>query len=347
MNIKRVIYFFVFAFGGFLLTASLGFCPLPGDDINFVVPPGWPQPHYDLSKNKLTEAGFKLGRRLFFDPVLSRDSSTSCASCHTQFSGFTHVDHSLSHGINGLKGTRNSLTLFNLAWGTSFMWDGGVNNMEVQPLNPITNPVEMDNTLENIVIKLNSSALYKPLFYAAFGDSMVTGQHVLKALAQFTVMLESFNSKYDKYVRHEAGGEMSKEELKGLKIFRKHCASCHTEPLFTNNAFENNGLPVDTELNDYGRIRITHDPNDSLKFKVPSLRNIANSYPYMHDGRFGSLEQVLQHYTQGIVSSPTLARQLRKKIRLSDGDKTDLIAFLKTLSDKQFLFDMRFRNYAY
>jgi cytochrome c peroxidase len=347
MKIKRLIYFFVFVFGSFLLTASLGFCPGPGSDVNFVVPPGWPQPHYDFSKNKLTEAGFKLGRKLFFDPGLSRDSSTSCSSCHTQFSGFTHVDHSLSHGINGLKGTRNSLTLFNLAWSTSFMWDGGVNNLEVQPLNPITNPVEMDNTLEHVVTRLNNSPAYRQMFYDAFGDSLATGQHVLKALAQFTVMFESYNSKYDKYMRHEPGGEMTKEELKGLKIFRKHCSSCHTEPLFTNYSFQNNGLPVDTELNDYGRMRITHDPADSLKFKVPSLRNIVNSYPYMHDGRFGSLEQVLDHYTNGIVKSPTLAKQLRKKIKLNDEDKKDLIAFLKTLSDKQFLFDMRFRNYLY
>ncbi len=342
---KRIVYFFVCVFGGFLLAASFGFCPVPGD-VDFVIPKGWPQPHYDFSKNKLTEAGFKLGRRLFFDPGLSRDSSTSCASCHTQFSGFTHVDHSLSHGINGLKGKRNSLTLFNLAWGTSFMWDGGVNNLEVQPLNPIENPVEMDNKLENIVAKLNQSTVYKSLFYAAFDDSLVTGQHVLKALAQFTVMLESYNSKYDKYMRHEAGGEMTRAELHGLKLFRKNCASCHTEPLFTNNGYENNGLPVDTELNDFGRIKITRLAADSLKFKVPSLRNIANSYPYMHDGRFGNLKKVLEHYTSGIVNSPTLAKQLRRKIMLSEEDKNDLIAFLQSLSDKDFLFDMRFRNYA-
>lgn len=344
---RWVVYFFLFVLGGVMLAASFGFCPDPDEDIHFVVPPGWPEPRYDFSKNKVTKAGFNLGKRLFFDPVLSRDSSTSCASCHTQFSGFTHVDHSLSHGINGLKGTRNSLTLFNLAWGSSFMWDGGVNNLEVQPLNPITNPVEMDNKLENIVTKLNRSALYRPLFYSAFGDSLVTGQRVLKALAQFTVMLESYNSKYDKYMRHEAGGEMSEGELKGLKLFREHCSSCHTEPLFTNGAYENNGLSLDTGLNDYGRMKISRDPADSLKFKVPSLRNIVNSYPYMHDGRFGSLKQVLEHYTNGIVNSPTLAKQLKTRVVLSEEDKNNIIAFLQTLSDKDFLFDIRFRNFGY
>jgi len=315
------------------------------DEINFVIPDGWPKPVYDFSKNKLTVDGFKLGRKLFFDPILSRDGSTSCASCHTQWSGFTHVDHSLSHGINGLKGKRNSLTLFNLAWNTSFMWDGGVNNLEVQPLSPITNPVEMDNTLENIVRKLDTSQAYRARFFLAFGDSTVTGQRILKAIAQFTVMFESFNSRYDKYIRNEPGGEMNQQEVHGLKLFRKNCESCHNEPLFTNNSFQNTGLPIDTELNDMGRQHITNDFHDSMKFKVPSLRNVANSYPYMHDGRFRTLMEVLDHYTDGVVQSPSLAKELRKPMRLKLDDKKDIIAFLQTLTDKEFLFDMRFRDY--
>ena len=314
-------------------------------EIKFIIPDGWPKPTYDFSKNKVTEDGFKLGRKLFFDPVLSRDSSTSCASCHLQFTGFTHVDHALSHGINGLKGKRNSMTIFNMAWSTSFMWDGGVNNLEMQPLNPITNPVEMDNTLEKVVNKLNTSTVYKERFYKTFGDSLATGQRVLKALAQFTVMLESFNSKYDKYIRHEPGGEMTEQELHGLKLFRKNCASCHNEPLFTNNSFQNNGLALDTELQDMGRMKITNDFHDSLRFKVPTLRNIVSSYPYMHDGRFRTLKQVLDHYTDGIVKSPSLSKELRKKIHLSEADKTDVIAFLQTLTDKEFLYDLRFRDY--
>jgi len=344
MSTQTLKYLLPCLVGGLLLICSLGF-DNKADDILFVVPQGWPKPVYDLSKNKVTEAGFKLGRKLFFDPVLSRDGSTSCASCHTQWSGFTHVDHSLSHGINGLKGKRNSLTLFNLAWNTSFMWDGGVNNLEVQPLSPITNPVEMDNTLENIVKKLDTSQGYRVRFFLAFGDSAVTGQRVLKAIAQFTVMFESFNSKYDKYTRHEPGGEMTGQELNGLKLFRKNCESCHNEPLFTNNSFQNIGLAVDTELNDIGRMAITHDFHDSLRFKVPSLRNVVNSYPYMHDGRFKTLMQVLDHYTDGVVQSPSLAKELRKPMILSPDDKKDIIAFLQTLTDKEFLFDMRFRDW--
>jgi cytochrome c peroxidase len=331
--------------GAFMLVASFGFIPAV-DDIKFVIPAGWPKPAYDFSKNRITANGFKLGRKLFFDPVLSRDSSISCESCHLQFTGFTHVDHALSHGINGLKGTRNAGGIFNMAWNSSFMWDGGVNNLEVQPLNPITNPAEMANTMENIVSGLNRSAKYRQLFYAAFSDSLITGQRVLKAIAQFTVMLESYNSRYDKYIRKEPGGEMNEHELKGLAIFRQKCASCHKEPLFTDHSYRNNGLAIDTELKDMGRMRITHRPEDSLKFKVPSLRNVAVSYPYMHDGRFRNLKEVLDHYSGGIVHSGTLDKELSNGMQLSEEDKSDIIVFLGTLTDKEFLFDMRFRNYV-
>lgn len=344
MNANKLKRIILFSFTGIMLASFVTDTTPP--ETKFVVPAGWPVPVYNFSKNPLTESGFKLGRRLFFDPILSRDSSTSCASCHLQFTGFTHVDHPLSHGINGLKGNRNSLTIFNLAWSKNFMWDGGVNNLEVQPISPITNPVEMDNTMANVVATLSKSQAYRSKFALAFGDSNITGQRVLKALAQFTVMLESYNSQYDKYVRNEPGDKMTPGELHGLRLFRVHCASCHTEPLFTNNGFENNGLAVDSELHDMGRMKITQNRNDSLKFKVPSLRNVAMSYPYMHDGRFRSLEQVIDHYAGGIVKTRTLSKQLQKPIVLSAADKKDLVDFLKTLTDREFLFDMRFRNYA-
>ena len=314
------------------------------DELKFIVPVGWPKPVYDVSKNKPTSDGFKLGRKLFFDSVLSRDGSVSCASCHVQNAGFTHSGHGLSKGMNGLKGKRNSLPLFNLAWNTSFMWDGGVNNIEVQPLAPITNPAEMNNTLDNIVKKLSASPAYKTKFYLAFGDSAITGQRVLKAMSQFMVMFESFNSRYDKYIRHEQGGAMTAQELNGLKLFRTHCETCHTEPLFTNNSFRNIGLAPDPKLNDMGRMGITGDTRDSLKFKVPSLRNVAETYPYMHDGRFTTLMQVLDHYTSGVVQSPSLAKELQKNIILSADDKNDLIAFMQTLTDKEFLSDPRFKE---
>jgi cytochrome c peroxidase len=341
--IRSVKYLLPAVFFILVWTLSAGF-DKKKDGTRFIRPQGWPRPEYDFSKNKITDAGFKLGRKLFYDPILSRDSSTSCASCHTQWSGFTHVDHAVSHGIKGLKGKHNSLTLFNLAWNKSFMWDGGVNNLEVQPLAPITNAVEMDNTLENIVKTLDTAKGYKLRFYQAFGDSAITGQRVLKAIAQFIVTFESFNSRYDKYVRGEVGGDMNKQELNGLKLFRKNCESCHKEPLFTDYSFRNAGLAVDTELNDIGRMGITRDPGDSLKFRVPSLRNVAMSYPYMHDGRFKTIRQVLDHYTGSIVQSPTLAAEFRKPMVLNDSDKTDIVAFLLTLTDDDFLQDTSLRD---
>lgn len=334
--------------GVLLLAATLfsGF-HTPPDDPKLVIPRGWPQPVYNFAGNKLTDAGFTLGRKLFYDPALSADHTISCASCHAQWSGFTHGDHGLSHGIDGRKGKRNSLALFNLAWNKSFMWDGGVNNLEVQPLAPITNPVEMGNTLLHVVQTLDTAQGYHLLFYRAFGDSVITGQYVLKALAQFLVLFQSFNSKYDKYMRHEPGGEMTDQELNGLKLFRTHCTTCHTEPLFTNYAFENIGLAPDAFLKDYGRMTITGNPADSLKFRVPSLRNIIMSYPYMHDGRFNTLMQVMDHYTDGIIEGPTLAKALRKPMVLTLQDKQDLIVFLKTLTDKDFLFDNRLGERKY
>jgi cytochrome c peroxidase len=300
----------------------------------FVIPKGWAIPVYDFSKNPLTKEGFELGRHLFYDPILSRDNTISCASCHLQVTGFTHVDHDLSHGIDGKIGTRNSMTIMNVAWSKHFMWDGGVNHLDMQPLAPLSNFIEMDETLTHVIDKLNNSAKYKSLFFNTFGDSVVTGQYILLAFSQFTLQLNSYNSKYDKYIRQEVGGEFSDQEKNGLQLFRTHCASCHTEPLFTNNDFEKNGLSVDTTLNDFGRMMITHNPKDSLKFKVPTLRNIQFTFPYMHDGRFKKLREVLNHYAAN--------NKLQKPIILNDHEKTDVIAFLLTLTDNDFLFDKRF-----
>jgi cytochrome c peroxidase len=287
-----------------------------------------------------------LGRALFYDPILSRDSSISCAGCHLQATGFTHSDHRLSHGINGLIGTRNSGTLANLAWSSSFMWDGSVNNIEVQAINPITNPLEMDSRLEDVVRKLNASAPHRKMFYRAFNDSIVTSPHLLKALTQFVVMFGSWNSKYDKKMRNQKGIEFTAQEENGLRLFRLHCESCHKEPLFTDNSFKNNGIAYDPELKDTGRMKITGNKEDSLKFKVPSLRNIFVSGPYMHDGRFRSLEQVLDHYTRGIQQHPGISEELIKPVNLTKNEKLDVIMFLRTLTDKELLTDERFRYAA-
>ena len=333
---------FIKIFGiGILLFGILAFTKDHFTPIYLETPQGWPKIHYNFKDNPLSEEGFQLGRKLFYDPILSRDSTISCASCHLQATAFTHADHAISHGIEGKLGTRNSLSLINLAWSKSFMWDGGVNNLEVQPINPITNPVEMDETLAHVVYKLQKSKKYQNLFENAYGTSKITGQLALKALAQFVVMLKSSNSKYDKVVRHEAA--FNESEQKGYNLFKRNCASCHNEPLFNSEKFERNGLPIDTTLNDFGRIKITNDPKDYLMFKVPTLRNIQFSSPYMHDGRFKTLMEVINHYNAlGNKSDKNLPKQLAQPMNLSDNDRVDLVAFLKTLTDNDFLFDKRF-----
>ena len=331
---------------GLMLFVFFSFSKWNTTPIYLDIPKNWPKPVYDFSKNPLTEEGFQLGRNLFYDPILSRDNTISCASCHLQQTGFTHVDHDLSHGIDGKIGTRNSLTLQNLAWNKTFMWDGGVNHLDVQYIHPITSEVEMDETMENVVKKLQEIPKYKELYKKAFGTDKVTGQLTLKALSQFVVMLTTSNSKYDKVVRKEE--KFTEMEQKGYNIFEQNCASCHKEPLFTSDTFENNGLSVDPTLNDYGRMKITQIKSDSLKFKIPTLRNIEFTFPYMHDGRFKTLNEVIKHYNSGIKHSNTLSKQLQKPMNLSDNERTELVAFLKTLSDKEFLYNPKYsypKNY--
>jgi cytochrome c peroxidase len=324
---------------GSIVLFSLAFNFLKPTPLYLEIPKNWPKPYYNFSKNPLTEEGFQLGRALFYDPILSRDNTISCNSCHLQATGFTHVDHELSHGIDGKIGTRNSMTLMNLAWSKSFMWDGGVNHLDVQALNPITSPIEMDETLANVVAKLQKSEKYQGLFFAAFGDTKITGQRVLKALSQFELLLISSNSKYDKVMRKEA--DFSYQEQNGYKLFKINCASCHNEPLFTSEKFERNGLPLDTTLNDIGRQKITGNSKDYMLFKVPTLRNIQFTFPYMHDGRFKKLTDVIKHYNS-LENDKNLSKQLQKSMHLSDNERVDLVAFLHTLTDKDFLFDQRF-----
>lgn len=325
-----------------LLVAAIAFMSFRArkTSLHFNVPVGWPKPVYDFRKNPLDKDKIALGRMLFYDPVLSKDSTISCNSCHAQFSAFTHVDHSLSHGINGRIGNRNSPVLVNLAWGNSFMWDGAVNHLDVQALAPMSNPLEMDEDIAHVVYKLQVGNRYPQLFYIAFADSTITGEHILKALSQFMLTLVSADSKYDKVKRGEAS--FTDAEAKGYTLFQKNCSSCHTEPLFTNGEYENNGLMVDETLNDIGRMKITHHPVDSLKFKVPTLRNIQYSAPYMHDGRFKTLSQVLNNYIMGIQQSPTLNPILKKGIYITTEQKAELIAFLYTLSDTAFIHDPAF-----
>ncbi len=301
------------------------------DLVVFVYPDYFPKPEYDFTENQLSERKIELGRALFYDPILSKDSTVSCASCHSPYNAFAHTDHDLSHGINDSIGTRNAPALFNLAWGKSFMWDGAIHHLDVQALAPISHPGEMGEDIKSIVKKLQSTQEYPNFFEAAFGDKNITGEHLLKAISQFQLTLVSANSKYDSVHRKESSYTM--QESKGYELYKSNCSSCHTEPLFTNNSFERNGLSIDTTLNDYGRMKISNNSKDSIFFKVPSLRNLSYTYPYMHDGRYKKLKDVLNHYT----SNPSLSNST--SINLSSNDKADLIAFLLTLNDREFVFN--------
>ena len=322
------------------IISSVGFSFLKVKPVYLEIPKYFPKPVYDFKKNILSEEGFQLGRQLFYDPILSKDNTISCASCHLQQTGFTHVDHDLSHGIDGKIGTRNAISLQNLAWSKNFMWDGGVNHLDMQALAPITSEIEMNETLENVVAKLQNSKKYPELFNEAFGTKKISGQLTLKAIAQFVVSLVSINSKYDKVIRKEE--KFSEMEQKGYDLFKANCASCHQEPLFTNNSFENNGLSLDETLHDFGRMKITRKSEDSLRFKVPTLRNVQFTFPYMHDGRLKTLNEVIKHYNSNIQNSKTLSKNLQKPMNLSDDERTEIVVFLKTLTDKDFLFNPRF-----
>lgn len=315
-------------FLGISLLSSLGF---KADQPLFFVPEGWPAPVYDFSNNAPTQAKFDLGRRLFYDPILSADSSTSCSSCHSSYNAFTHTDHALSHGIHDRVGNRNSMALFNLAWKNNFFWDGAAHTLDVQALAPIADTNELGSNISSVINRLSTTAPYPTMFRKAFGKNGVNTANFLKALATFELSLISNQSKYDSVQRRQA--VFTEQEKEGYSLFKKHCNRCHEEPLFRKNTFESNGLGVHSDRNDLGRYRISQDETDRGKFSIPSLRNLNFSYPYFHDGRAAKIMDVLNHYnaTSSIISSP-----------LSKNELIDLQSFLLTLNDVQFVFQKKF-----
>jgi cytochrome c peroxidase len=341
---KYLVIIFIFS----LITA----CSSQNDEdyqdvpIQFENPSNFPPLAYNLEQNPITQKGFELGRKLFYDPRLSSDGTISCAFCHEQRFAFTHHGHSVSQGVNGQTGTRNSPAIQNLGYQTSFMFDGATEHLNLQPIIPITNPIEMNGNFSQIVSLLNSDSQYKKLFAKAFPNKPINTENMLKAMAQFMVMVTSSNSRFDKFRRNESGGNLSQDEQQGYAIFNAKCASCHATDLFSDHSFRNNGLAVNPLVNDLGRYTVTLNDQDKYKFKVPSLRNIEKTKPYMHDGRFQTLEAVLNHYSSGIVNSATLDSSLNTNgtlgIPLSSDEKTKIIAFLKTLTDDQYLNDIRF-----
>lgn len=304
------------------------------------------------SDNPLTEEGVALGKKLFFEKKLSGDNTQSCASCHNQQNSFTD-DTRFSEGIDGVFGTRNSMPLFNLAWNFSdrFAWDGKELSLERQALEPVRNPIEMHSNWSDVERKLQEDLEYPTLFLQAFGTFTIDSILVTKALAQFERTLISGNSKFDQYLLGNA--QLSSQELNGFNIFmdesKGDCFHCHgsdNNPLWTDNDFHNNAL--DVTFTDLGLGAVTGDPNDNGKFRSPSLRNLAFTAPYMHDGRFATLEEVIDHYSEGLQFSPTVDPLMKKVaqggVQLSAQEKTDLKAFLLTLTDNSFINNPDFQN---
>ncbi len=311
-----------------------------GDQELYYQPPHFPKPTYLFSRNGLTAEKISLGRKLFYDPILSKSNAISCASCHSPYNAFAHTDHALSHGIFDSIGNRNAPALYNLAWQSNFMWDGAITNLDMQALAPISHIKEMGEEISHVILKLEQSDEYPSLFYEAYKDSSITTAYLLKALAQFQLTFVSANAKYDRVVSGK--DTFTYQEKNGYKLFIKHCNNCHKEPLFTNGQFANNGLVIDSTLNDYGRAKITGVAEDNLKFKIPSLRNLGFTYPYMHDGRFKRVQDVLNFYNGNGDKNISIDKRLSQNMALSNKDKVDLVAFLITLNDTSFIRNTNF-----
>lgn len=301
------------------------------------LPANFPKPVYDFSRNPLTRPGVALGRFMFYDFRLSKDSTVSCGFCHQQFAAFGHFDHALAHGVAGQQGTRSVPVLFNMIWQKAFMWDGGVNHLEIQPLTPLTDRNEMAVDLKELLPKMQADSAYRNKFKAAFGSEEITSERMFKAFTQFIATMVSAGSRYDSVMLKLPGAVFSEEEKAGYTIFQEKCAGCHKEPLFTDLTYRSNGLPYLPALNDVGRMKITGNTDDNLRFKVPSLRNILKSSPYMHDGRFFDIYQVFDFYDHGVKATTTTDPLVKNGIPLSDKEKRQLYFFLNTLTDYSFI----------
>ena len=309
-----------------------------------------PDPELPLD-NPLTLQGVELGRMLFYETLLSKDNSQSCASCHSQTDAFTDTLQ-FSIGVENLPGKRQAMSVFNMAWHkNAFFWDGRAELLRDQAILPIQDPLEMNETLENVIMKLSDEQIYRDQFKRAFSDGEITVDNMALALEQFMLSIVSYDSKYDRYLNGEA--TLTESEERGRQLYFTEynpffpefsgadCAHCHGGLNFENDLYMNNGLDSDAEFVDMGREMVTMNPADRAKFKVPSLRNIELTPPYMHDGRFETLEEVIDHYNEGIKASstvdPAILNTQSTGLLLTEDDKVDLINFLKTLTDYSLL----------
>lgn len=311
--------------------------------------------------NPMSVEGVELGRRLFYDTRLSLDNSISCASCHNQEHGFADPNQ-FSIGVNGKTGTRQAMALVNLGWQSAYFWDGRAETLEEQALHPVQDPVEMNQSWELTIEKLSVIENYREDFKAAFDVETFDSTHVAKAIAQFLRTLISGQAKYDVMYKYRNNlplnafeqdlyTQISNEEWAGMDLFfsltNGDCLHCHDGPLIEiPGLFSNNGM--DDEFPDIGRMDVTGNPNDEGKFKVPSLRNIEHTAPYMHDGRFSNLDEVINHYSFGVVESPTIDPMMEFShqggVQLDAQEHQLIKSFLKTFTDEAFLNNPEFED---
>ncbi len=303
--------------------------------------------------NPMTVEGVELGRKLFYEKLLSGDNTMSCADCHSPQAAFSDPNQ-FSTGIDGIQGNRNSMALINLGWATTFFWDGRAHTLEEQILQPVENVIELHETWKNVVSKLNGSVEYTNMFFKAFGEEGVDSTKAAKAIAQFLRTMISGSSKYDVMYKYENGFDLTDheqtiyasvtaQEWQGYSLFKSldgaDCFHCHNGALMQVMKFSNNGL--DATFADLGRGGVTGNPDDNGKFKVPTLRNIAFTAPYMHDGRFSTIEQVVDHYSFGIQNSstidPLIEYAFQGGVQLDPTQRAQLIAFLNTMTDYDFI----------
>lgn len=306
-------------------------------EVSLNIPVDFPELNNSVNANKPTKYGVELGKKLFFEKKLSADNTISCSSCHIQENAF--ADHNPKGiGIKGRIGLRNAPPIQNMAFLKVFNWDGNKIALERQPLVPIITHVEMDSSILEVIGKIQNDATYINLFRKAFGDAAITPDRIYNSIAQFEYTLISANSKYDKVKRNE-GETFTENEAKGYQTFQEKCTSCHNTELFTDQSFRNIGFPLNPDNEEAGRARVTGIEADYMRFRVPSLRNVAYTAPYGSFGQFATLEDVLNYLNNGVLEADNLdpiLKQNGNKILLTDQEKTNLIAFMKTLSDSKF-----------
>lgn len=298
--------------------------------------------------NKFTQEGIELGRYLFYEKKLSGDNSMSCGSCHSPNAGYSDTNK-FSVGIDGIAGTRQSMPIMNIAWAKRFFWDGRAMSLEEQIIEPVENPIELHESWKNAISKLENTTNYPEMFKKAFGTESIDSLLAAKALAQFMRTMISGDSRFDKFNRREIS--LSPQEIAGLTSFQSltgaDCFHCHSGILFTDHSFQNNGLnPVHT---DQGFGGVTLNPNDIGKFKVPSLRNLVFTAPYMHNGKFKNLDEVIDFYSSGLhSSSPNISPMMEFAnvggVNLNLQEKAELKAFLLTLTDSNFITNPDFQD---